>query len=149
MVSYIGKPNYSSGPNDGDLATLKELIEAGKITPVIDMTYSLSETPEAIRYLEEGHTRGKVVITTSAEGARCVTGQSTLSGKWRRQAGCFRATASFRNGLFKPNASEKWQNFRRQRERVASAIMCLAGRMRRAAARGIVQPAGSPAPRAQ
>jgi NADPH:quinone reductase-like Zn-dependent oxidoreductase len=69
MVSYIGKPNYSSGPNKGDLATLKELIEAGKITPVIDRTYSLSETPEAIRYLEEGHTRGKVVITTSAEGA--------------------------------------------------------------------------------
>ena len=69
MVSYIGKPNYSSGPNEGDLATLKELIEAGKITPVIDRTYSLSETPEAISYLEEGHTRGKVVITTSAEGA--------------------------------------------------------------------------------
>jgi NADPH:quinone reductase-like Zn-dependent oxidoreductase len=69
MVSYIGKPNYSSGPNDGDLATLKELSEAGKITAVIDGTYSLSETPEAIRYLEEGHTRGKVVITTSAEGA--------------------------------------------------------------------------------
>jgi NADPH:quinone reductase-like Zn-dependent oxidoreductase len=69
MVSYIGKPNYSSGPNEGDLATLKELIEARKITPVIDRTYSLSETPAAIRYLEEGHTRGKVVITTSAEGA--------------------------------------------------------------------------------
>jgi NADPH:quinone reductase-like Zn-dependent oxidoreductase len=46
------------------------LIEAGKITPVIDSTYSLSETPDALRYLEEGHTRGKVVITTSAEGAR-------------------------------------------------------------------------------
>jgi NADPH:quinone reductase-like Zn-dependent oxidoreductase len=69
MVSYIGKPNYSSGPNEGDLAALKELIEAGKITPVIDRTYSLSETPAAIRYLEKGHTRGKVVITTSAEGA--------------------------------------------------------------------------------
>jgi NADPH:quinone reductase-like Zn-dependent oxidoreductase len=69
MVSYIGKPNYSSGPNEGDLATLRELIEAGKITPVIDRTYSLSETPAAIRYLEEGHTRGKVVIKTSAEGA--------------------------------------------------------------------------------
>jgi hypothetical protein len=42
---------------------LKELIEAGKVTPVIDRTYSLSEAPEAIRYLEEGHARGKVVIT--------------------------------------------------------------------------------------
>jgi NADPH:quinone reductase-like Zn-dependent oxidoreductase len=53
----------------GYLATLKELIEARKITPVIDSTYSLSETPEAIRYLEEGHTRGKVVITVSGAGA--------------------------------------------------------------------------------
>lgn len=53
----------------GDLATLKELIEAGKITPVIERTYSLSETPEAIRYLEEGHARGKVVVTASGEGA--------------------------------------------------------------------------------
>jgi NADPH:quinone reductase-like Zn-dependent oxidoreductase len=69
MVSYIGKPNYSSEPNDGDLATLKELIEAGKITPVIDRTYSLSETPDALRYLEEGHTLGKVVITVSGAGA--------------------------------------------------------------------------------
>ncbi len=46
-----------------DLVVLKELIEAGKVTPVIDRTYPLSETPEAIRYLEEGHARGKVVIT--------------------------------------------------------------------------------------
>jgi NADPH:quinone reductase-like Zn-dependent oxidoreductase len=45
------------------LLDLKELIEAGKVTPVIDRTYPLSEVPEAIRYLEEGHARGKVVIT--------------------------------------------------------------------------------------
>jgi NADPH:quinone reductase-like Zn-dependent oxidoreductase len=45
-----------------DLVFLKELSEAGKLTPVIDRTYSLSEVPEAIRYLEEGHARGKVVI---------------------------------------------------------------------------------------
>lgn len=47
-----------------DLQTLKELIEAGKVTPVIDRTYSLSEVPVAIRHLEEGHARGKIVITT-------------------------------------------------------------------------------------
>jgi NADPH:quinone reductase-like Zn-dependent oxidoreductase len=46
-----------------DLVVLKELIEAGKVTPVIDRTYPLSDTPEAIRYLEAGHARGKVVIT--------------------------------------------------------------------------------------
>lgn len=46
-----------------DLQVLKELIEAGKVTPVIDRTYPLSEVPEAIRYLEEGHARGKVVVT--------------------------------------------------------------------------------------
>jgi NADPH:quinone reductase-like Zn-dependent oxidoreductase len=45
-----------------DLVVLKELIEAGKVTPVIDRTYPLREAPEAIRYLEEGHARGKVVI---------------------------------------------------------------------------------------
>ena len=42
---------------------MHELMEAGKVTPVIDKRYRLSEVPEAIRYLEEGHARGKVVIT--------------------------------------------------------------------------------------
>jgi NADPH:quinone reductase-like Zn-dependent oxidoreductase len=46
-----------------DLVVLKDLIEAGKVTPVIDRCYTLAEVPEAIRYLEEGHARGKVVIT--------------------------------------------------------------------------------------
>ncbi len=46
-----------------DLVVLKDLIEAGKVTPVIDRRYPLSEVPEAIRYLEEGHAQGKVVIT--------------------------------------------------------------------------------------
>jgi NADPH:quinone reductase-like Zn-dependent oxidoreductase len=46
-----------------DLVIMGELIEAGKVTPVIDRCYSLSEAPEAISYLELGHARGKVVIT--------------------------------------------------------------------------------------
>jgi NADPH:quinone reductase-like Zn-dependent oxidoreductase len=46
-----------------DLQLLKELIEAGKVSPVIDRTYPLHEVPEAIAYLEEGHARGKVVVT--------------------------------------------------------------------------------------
>jgi NADPH:quinone reductase-like Zn-dependent oxidoreductase len=48
-----------------DLQVLRELIEAGKVTPVIDRTYPLSEVPEAIRYWGQGHARGKVVITVS------------------------------------------------------------------------------------
>jgi NADPH:quinone reductase-like Zn-dependent oxidoreductase len=57
LGTFIAKPNAK------DLVVLKEFIEAGKVTPVIDRTYPLSEVPEAIRHLEEGHARGKVVIT--------------------------------------------------------------------------------------
>ena len=46
-----------------DLTILQELMKSGKVTPVIDKRYSLSEVREALRYLEEGHARGKVVIT--------------------------------------------------------------------------------------
>jgi NADPH:quinone reductase-like Zn-dependent oxidoreductase len=49
--------------NQGDLTLIRELMETGKVTPVIDRRYPLSEVPDAIRYLEEGHARGKVVIT--------------------------------------------------------------------------------------
>jgi NADPH:quinone reductase-like Zn-dependent oxidoreductase len=48
-----------------DLLTLKALIEAGKVMPVIDRTFPLKEAPQAIRYLEQGHARGKVVVTVS------------------------------------------------------------------------------------
>jgi NADPH:quinone reductase-like Zn-dependent oxidoreductase len=54
---------FEAKQSNEDLQVLKELIESGKVSPVIDRTYPLSETPEAIRYLEEGHVRGKVVIT--------------------------------------------------------------------------------------
>jgi len=57
MVPMLAKQN------EEDLIVLKELLEAGEVTPVIDRTYPLSEVPEAIRYLEEGHARGKIVIT--------------------------------------------------------------------------------------
>jgi NADPH:quinone reductase-like Zn-dependent oxidoreductase len=56
MGTFICKENHE------DMLVLKELIETGKVTPVIDRAYPLSEVPKAIRYLEEGHARGKVVI---------------------------------------------------------------------------------------
>jgi len=46
-----------------DLVFIKELLEAGKVVPVIDRRYPLSECAEAFRYLKEGHALGKVVIT--------------------------------------------------------------------------------------
>ena len=49
----------------GDLAELRELIESGKLAPVVDRTYPLSEVPAAFAYLNEGHARGKVVIGIS------------------------------------------------------------------------------------
>jgi NADPH:quinone reductase-like Zn-dependent oxidoreductase len=49
--------------NNDDLVVLRDLLQTGKVTPVIDRTYPLSDAAEAIRYLEQGHARGKVVIT--------------------------------------------------------------------------------------
>ncbi|WSY17647.1 zinc-binding dehydrogenase (plasmid) [Embleya sp. NBC_00896] len=46
-----------------DLEFLRQVVEEGKVVPVIDRTFSLDEVPEAIRYVHEGHARGKVVIT--------------------------------------------------------------------------------------
>ena len=50
-------------PNREDLQLLKQFIEEGTLTPVIDRTYPLAQVPEAIGYLEEGHAQGKVIIT--------------------------------------------------------------------------------------
>jgi NADPH:quinone reductase-like Zn-dependent oxidoreductase len=57
MASFTVKPNRE------DLQLLKKFLEDGTLTPVIDRAYPLAQLPEAIRYLEEGHARGKVVIT--------------------------------------------------------------------------------------
>jgi NADPH:quinone reductase-like Zn-dependent oxidoreductase len=55
--------NVLARPNTKDLSYMKELLEAGTVVPVIDKCYSFGEVAEAIRYLEEGHARGKVVIS--------------------------------------------------------------------------------------
>jgi NADPH:quinone reductase-like Zn-dependent oxidoreductase len=54
---------YIATLNKADLIILGDLMQSGKMTPVIDRTYKLNETPEALRYLEQGHARGKVVVT--------------------------------------------------------------------------------------
>jgi NADPH:quinone reductase-like Zn-dependent oxidoreductase len=54
-------------PNPQDLPLLKELLETGKVVPVIDRRYPFSELPEALRYFGEGHARGKIVITVAQE----------------------------------------------------------------------------------
>jgi NADPH:quinone reductase-like Zn-dependent oxidoreductase len=53
--------------NQQDLLVIRDLLEGGKIRPVIDECYPLSETAEAFRYFEKGHARGKVVITIAAK----------------------------------------------------------------------------------
>jgi NADPH:quinone reductase-like Zn-dependent oxidoreductase len=65
LSPFVGQKlgTFVNNENHEDLLVLKDLIESGKITPVIDRTYPLAEVPDAIRYLEEGHARGKVVIT--------------------------------------------------------------------------------------
>jgi NADPH:quinone reductase-like Zn-dependent oxidoreductase len=66
VTSRLGRKKalpFLSHVSKEDLLILKELIEDGKVTPVIDRTYPFSEIPEAIRYVEAGHVQGKVVIT--------------------------------------------------------------------------------------
>ncbi|MCX6557844.1 MAG: zinc-binding dehydrogenase, partial [Candidatus Aminicenantes bacterium] len=56
--------------NQKDLVFMKELMEAGKVVPVIDKVYPLAEVPEALRYLLTGHARGKVVIKVGSAGSQ-------------------------------------------------------------------------------
>src|SRR5205814_9260568 len=65
--------------NQEDLAFMKELMEAGKITPVTDRRNQLSETPQAIKYLGEGKARGKIVISIADD-------QQSSRGPSRKEA---------------------------------------------------------------
>jgi NADPH:quinone reductase-like Zn-dependent oxidoreductase len=65
-VFFVAKSNQE------DLVVLKELMEAGKIVPVIDRRYPLGETAQAMRYLIEGGARGKIVITMEHEADKPV-----------------------------------------------------------------------------
>ena len=66
LISMMGRKKMGTlfaSPNQKDMNFLIELFESGKVVPVIDRCYPLSEVAEAFRYLEEGNARGKIVIT--------------------------------------------------------------------------------------
>ena len=71
FIKQLPKPNFSMPSKKDTMAVFREFLEAGKITPIIDRTYPLSEAPDAIRYLMEGEPRGRVVnhsVATRATG---------------------------------------------------------------------------------
>jgi NADPH:quinone reductase-like Zn-dependent oxidoreductase len=59
LITFVSKENHE------DMLVLGELVEAGKVTPMVDRVYPLAEVPDAIRYLEDGRVRGKVVISVN------------------------------------------------------------------------------------
>jgi NADPH:quinone reductase-like Zn-dependent oxidoreductase len=66
LMSMTGRNkmgNLLARPNQRDLVCMKELLEGGKVVPVLERRYPLRETASALWYVEEGHARGKVVIT--------------------------------------------------------------------------------------
>jgi NADPH:quinone reductase-like Zn-dependent oxidoreductase len=66
LLSLIGRKKlgfFIANINQKDLVFLKDLLEAGKVAPVIDRRYPLSDAAAALRYLAEGHAQGKVVLT--------------------------------------------------------------------------------------
>jgi NADPH:quinone reductase-like Zn-dependent oxidoreductase len=63
MTTSKKMSSFLQRSNQDDLVFMKELLEAGKVKPIIDRCYNLSEVPKAFRYFEQGHSQGKVVIT--------------------------------------------------------------------------------------
>ncbi|MBK8904462.1 MAG: NAD(P)-dependent alcohol dehydrogenase [Anaerolineaceae bacterium] len=61
--------NMMAKPNQKDLDVMRDLLETNQVTPIIDSCYPLSDVPEALRYLGEGHAKGKAIITMSASSA--------------------------------------------------------------------------------
>ena len=67
--------SYVTKSNEADLKFLSDLMAEGKVTPFVEKTYSLDQTADAVRYFEEGHARGKLVIKIAA----VVTGADALT----------------------------------------------------------------------
>ena len=83
--------------NKENLAVLKELVEAGKVAPVIDRHYTLSDVPEALRYQGEGHAQGKLVIVMCATNRRPLP--EACSDKLRQLASCVRRSSRSRRSV--------------------------------------------------
>jgi PhzF family phenazine biosynthesis protein len=83
FVRQQGRP-FLSTPNQADLLALKDLIEAGKVTPVIDRTYPLSGTAQALAHVGTGHAQGKVVISVRGRDAESHDGDAVASGSLHR-----------------------------------------------------------------
>lgn len=66
FVNQLPEIDFSTPPRSESMATLREFCESGELTPVVDRTFALSEVPEAIRYLEAGDPKGKVVISVAS-----------------------------------------------------------------------------------
>ena len=91
LLSFIIRARLSRGDkkffffvaksNQEDFVTLKVLMESGKIVPVIDRRYSLGETAQAVKYFEEGHTRGKIVITVDHTDSKPTSARSYVSSR--------------------------------------------------------------------
>jgi NADPH:quinone reductase-like Zn-dependent oxidoreductase len=64
LSPFVGQKlgTFVNTENHEDMLALKELVESGKVTPVVDRTYTLDDAPEAIRYVQQGRARGKVAI---------------------------------------------------------------------------------------
>ena len=72
VLSRFGRQNlftFLAKPNKEDLILMHDLMASGKVTPVIDKCYRLSEVPEALRYLEQKHARGKVIISLETDNS--------------------------------------------------------------------------------
>jgi NADPH:quinone reductase-like Zn-dependent oxidoreductase len=82
LSRFVGQrlTTFICSENHEDLIVLTELIEAGRVTPVIDRTYPLADAAEAIRYLEQGHARGKVVITVDASPSPSASARLPFAG---------------------------------------------------------------------
>jgi NADPH:quinone reductase-like Zn-dependent oxidoreductase len=70
LLSLLGSQSLLSLSADvraGDLDVLRELIESGKVTPVVDRTYRLADAPDAVGYVHDGRARGKVAVSVAGD----------------------------------------------------------------------------------